>query len=397
METSRIYRLTGLPGSLERRLREAQMEAARVWSRCRDLHLDARRNQLPWPTRDDLQRASKGEFALHSQTVQMICHQFLTIVENTRQARRRNPHLRYPYKDKRYHPLYWPAQAVSVEFGRVVLPMGRGRASLVLRLDLPVNAGACQLVWNDGYELHVSIPSVVEQNPPGSARAAVDLGEVHLAAVTASTGAALVVTGRGIRSAKRLRNKQSGKLARKRSACQRGSKRWRKLQRALRKRSARVWRQVRDLRHKATRQIVNFCAREGVGTVFIGNPDGVRRRRAGRHHHQRMGQWEYGKDIEYLTYKCAQHRIESFTGSERGTSSRCPVCGWRRRPKGRVWRCGGCGFVGHRDVVGSVNMHLLAYGEQIAFPQRITYRRPGPVRACARNEQPRAVARAGTS
>ena len=177
METSRIYRLTGLPGSLERRLREAQMEAARVWTRCRDPHLDARRNQLPWPTRDDLQRATKGEFALHSQTVQMICHQFLTIVENTRQARRRNPRLRYPYKDKRYHSLYWPAQAVSVECGRVVLPMGRGRASLVLRLDLPAHAGACQLVWNDGYEPHVSIPSVVDQNPPGPARAAVDLGE----------------------------------------------------------------------------------------------------------------------------------------------------------------------------------------------------------------------------
>ena len=119
MEPSRIYRLTGLPGSLERRLREAQMEAARVWSRCRDLHLDARRNQLPWPTRDDLQRASKGEFALHSQTVQMICHQFLTIVENTRQARRRNPHLRrtlrlprsgvwlgkgFPARPRREHP-----------------------------------------------------------------------------------------------------------------------------------------------------------------------------------------------------------------------------------------------------------------------------------------------------
>jgi hypothetical protein len=56
--------------------------------------------------------------------IQMFCHQFLTIVENTRQARRRNPHLRYPYRDKRYHSLYWPARAVSVESGRVVLPMG---------------------------------------------------------------------------------------------------------------------------------------------------------------------------------------------------------------------------------------------------------------------------------
>lgn len=125
METARIYRLTGLPGSLERRLREAQMEAARVWTRCRDLHLDARRNQLSWPTRDDLQRATKGEFALHSQTVQMICHQFLTIVENTRQARRRNPQLRYPYKDKRYYPVCW---AVSNVTGGAYAPCYNGHA-----------------------------------------------------------------------------------------------------------------------------------------------------------------------------------------------------------------------------------------------------------------------------
>jgi hypothetical protein len=33
-----------------------------------------------------------------------------------------------------------------------------------------------------------------------------------------------------------------------------------------------------------------------------------------------------------------------------------------------------------RDVVGSVNMHPIAYEEKIKFPQRITYLRPGPVK-----------------
>jgi Putative transposase DNA-binding domain len=55
---------------------------------------------------------------------------------------------------------------------------------------------------------------------------------------------------------------------------------------------------------------------------------------------------------------------------ERGTSSQCPVCGWKQKVKGRVWRCRNpqCAFVGHRDVVGSVNMHPLAFGTKIAFP-----------------------------
>src|SRR5215472_16648264 len=40
----------------------------------------------------------------------------------------------------------------------------------------------------------------------------------------------------------------------------------------------------------------------------------------------------------------------------------------------------------HRDVVGSVNMHQLAFGAKIAFPARITYQRAGPVRVLARDK-----------
>jgi len=67
-----IYHLPNLSLALRNRLRGAQMEAARVWNRCRDPHLRARRHDLPWPDRDALQNATTGQFALHSQTVQMI-------------------------------------------------------------------------------------------------------------------------------------------------------------------------------------------------------------------------------------------------------------------------------------------------------------------------------------
>jgi putative transposase len=143
METVYIYPLATLRPSLRRRLYEAQQEAARVWTRCRDWHLAARQHHTRWPTRDDLQQATKGQFALHSQTVQMVCHQFLANVDTARELRQTNRTIRYPYKDKRFFPLYWPAQAVSVERGRIVLPMGRGRSSLVFKLELPEQIGGC--------------------------------------------------------------------------------------------------------------------------------------------------------------------------------------------------------------------------------------------------------------
>ncbi|MGO8951459.1 MAG: transposase, partial [Ktedonobacterales bacterium] len=347
METVRIYRLTGLRPRYQARLRAAQREAAQVWTLCRDLHLAARQQRTPWPGENDFQQATRGRFALHSQTVQAIFRAFVGNVDTTRELRTTNTKIRYPYKDKRYYPLLWPAQAVSRERGRIVLPMGRGRSSLVFRMDVPEPSGACRLVWNDGYELHVSMAAAPLEATPGSAQATVDLGEIHQAAVTTTTGAALVVSGRGIRSLKRRHNQALGQIARKRHRCRKGSRRYWRLQAARRKASARTRRQIRNLRHKGTRAVITFCCTAGVGSLFIGNPQGVRNRKRGRHHNQRMSQWEYGRDLAYLTYKAKLAHIESFTGSERGTSSRCPVCGWKQKVRGRVWRCHrpGCTFV----------------------------------------------------
>ena len=58
--------------------------------------------------------------------------------------------------------------------------------------------------------------------------------------------------------------------------------------------------------------------------------------------------------------------IESFTGSERGTSSHVRYAAGNRKYIERRWRCRNpeCSFQGHRDVVGSVNMHPLSVWSQ---------------------------------
>jgi putative transposase len=371
-----------------RRLKAAQMEAAQVWNLCMETHKQARMAHTKWPGRNELQKVTKGRFALHSQSVQMIAHAFLANVETTRQLRKTQPAMKYPWRTKRFYPVLWPAQAVSIEPGRVVLPMGKGRKSLVFALDLPEEAGACTLVWNHGFELHVCVEVPQAEQAPGDVQATVDLGEIHLAAVTTNTGKAMIVTGRGIRSLKRQRTMRIRKITKKQSRCQKYSRRWKKLQRAKNQGSKRSERRIRDLRHKATRQVITFCVSQEVGTLFVGNPDGVRNRDNGRHHNQRLALWEYGKDIDYLTHKAKQAHISCFTGSERGTSSQCPCCGHKHKPKGRTWACRACGFTGHRDLVGSVNMHQLAFGSQVRFPRSFTYLRPGLSRRSRRADTP---------
>lgn len=389
MERVRIVSLKSIRNRQSAMIRAGQMEAARVWTVCRDAHLAARQEHGKWPNRDDLQKTTKGRFCLHSQSVQMVTHAFLANVDTARQLQSHGrTEIRYPHKDKIFYPLMWPAQAMRLENKRMVLPMGRGRPSLVLpKPEWLVQPRACKIVWNGlHHELHISVPEDTEDTeeaPPlalTNRHATVDLGQIHQAAVVTNDGDALIVSGRGIRSLKRQHSKQLGEIQKKRSRCKKGSRRWRKLGKTRAKLTLRSKRRVRDLRHKGTRQVVNFCKAHEVESVFVGNPDGVRRKNSGRHHNQRMSQWGYGKDIDYLQQKSEQDRIVCFTGDERGTSSRCPVCGHRHKPKGRNWRCKACGFEGHRDIVGAVNMHPIAYGQVVPFPKRITYPRPGSLR-----------------
>src|SRR2546430_17230925 len=160
------------------------MEAAKVWDLCVEIHKQARMSHAKWPGRNEMQKATKGQFALHSQSVQMVVHAFLANVDTTRKLRQTHPQMKmkYPWREKRFYPVKWPAQAVSREHGRVVLPMGRGRASIVLALSLPEQSGACSLVWNNGFELHVCIEIPQAEEAPGHVDATVDLGEIHLAA-----------------------------------------------------------------------------------------------------------------------------------------------------------------------------------------------------------------------
>ncbi len=356
-----------------------------------ETHKQARLAHTKWLGEQDLRDLVKRRFALHSQSLQGIVRMFVTTIATTRELRKTHPQMKmkYPWREKRFYPVSWPAQAVSKEKGRVILPMGKGRKSLVLPLELEDDSGACTLVWNNGFELHVCVEVPQAETAPGENHATVDLGEIHLAAITTNTEQALIVTGRGIRSLKRQRAKQLGQLARKQSRCKKYSRRWKKLQRAKNKQCHRAERRIRDLRHKASRQVIDFCVEHEVGTLFIGNPHGVRNRDTGRHHNQRMALWEYGKDIDYLTHKAKAAHISCFTGSERGTSSQCPCCGHKQKPKGRNWACRVCGFQGHRDLVGSVNMHMLAFGTQVRFPRSIMYLRPGSSRSSSRADTPR--------
>lgn len=123
---------------------------------------------------------------------------------------------------------------------------------------------------------------------------------------------------------KRRMNQMHGSVARLQSRCKNGSRRWKKLQRSRNVYALRSERRIRDLRHKGTRQAVDFCIAHGMGSLFIGDPHGVRRKHSGRRHNQRVSQWEYGKDSDYLQQKAARagHRASPDRSGERAPGVR---------------------------------------------------------------------------
>jgi putative transposase len=381
MKTVKIIRLGKLRTGLFESISQANKESAKVWNFGKDKLQEAIKNKTTWPTIYSLHEETKGKFNLHSQSVQQVCRAFACCIETTRRLRKTNPEMKmkYPHKDKEFYPTVWTSQAAKVKDGLLSLPMGRDKRPIRLRVDLPDGGFPCRIVWRDGYELHVCQDKPVRETAPQKGLATIDLGEIHQAAVVTSDGKGLVVSGRGIRTIKHATQKMLKKTKRMLKRRTKNSRKWKQLNQSRHRQSERNRRRVKNLRHRGVRAVVEFLKKNKVGKVFVGDPDGVRRKDCGRNHNQRMSLWEYGTDIRYLKETTFSEGIEMLTGSERGTSSTCPVCGARRRQKGRQWACLKCGFTGHRDLVGATNMHLLAFGVPVVCPQRATYLRPGPI------------------
>ena len=377
MQKVKIIRLKNLSSQSKKLIFEGQRESARLWNFCVATHKKAREAREEWPTKETLRTGVKPlNLKMHSQSIQATIAQFLANVDTACQIKKENKKIRLPYKEKNFYPLMWPKQAVKVCSNHLLLPMGRGRSSLILPMKTEdIEAGACTLVWNNGYELHLVYEQEDIPKIESEIKATVDLGQIHLAAVMTSNGESLVVSGREIRAQKRQINKAIRRTSKRLQRCNLKSRKWRKIQRAKRKVIDRSKRRIRDLRHKATTKVIDFCKDNNVSKVFVGNPDGVRKKSTGRRHNQRLAGWEYGKDMEYLKYKTKQAGIESFNGSERGTSSHCPDCGLRKKVKGRWWKCTKCTFECHRDIVGAINMFPLAFDTKVAAPKKPTYLR----------------------
>ncbi len=94
---------------------------------------------------------------------------------------------------------------------------------------------------------------------------------------------------------------------------------------------------------------------------------------------EKLSNWAHGRMRKYISYKAEAEGIAVFDNvNEKFTSQTCPECGKRHTPRGRVFKCPHCGFVGVRDIVGAANIksrHVNGKLAKVAAPSP-KYRKP---------------------
>ncbi|HYW75419.1 MAG TPA: transposase [Gammaproteobacteria bacterium] len=347
----------------------ARTEAARLWNRMVRLHRWFRRRHRPWPSESQFKAHFKGRFALHSQTVQALVEKFFANIDSTRENRRHGRReMRYPWKTKKYFTVPWKGQAVRRKGNRLMLPMGRGRKPIRVRIPNNLPPGEIVQVEMGFRELNVTIKRASTSDVVGASMAggvddgvaALDPGIIHLAMVT-DGDEALAVVGRGLRSIIQGHNKAKAEIFAKLDGCKRGSRRWRKLRRALARLKRQRQNRQRNCLHHAANAVVEWCERRGVATLVVGDITNINRGKKGKRSkrlNQENGHNPLGQFYAYLDYKLARIGARLVRACEAYTTQTCPACGHRHKPAGRVYRCTSktCSFEAARDVVGASNL-----------------------------------------
>jgi putative transposase len=209
-------------------------------------------------------------------------------------------------------------------------------------------------VWNgDEWELHIVCKHEIEAEAPGDETAGIDLGISNFAAVSYSTDDHELYPGNALKTDERYFAKEIAKCNSSRS------------NKALRLRRKRSERRSHYL-HAATRHIVAECVERGVGTVAVGNLEGIREddetgeaRNWGDRGNEGLHGWAFDRFTNLLTYKAKAEAIAVVAVSERDTSKTCSCCGQKRdgnRVERGLYVCRGCDAVMNADSNGAENI-----------------------------------------
>ncbi|HEY7092157.1 MAG TPA: transposase [Ktedonobacterales bacterium] len=350
----------------------SRQEAARLWNDMVRRHHRLRRLGWRWPSRIRWQRWAKGRYpGLSAQSAQQITGEFCEAVDSCRQLRKNGQsEARYPWRLRRYHDVIYTNQDARIRAGSLILPHGKSGA-LRIRLPGAITFPGRLMEVRLSYGVARLICEIPDTPRPQEVVIGVDLGVNTLIAATDGRGA-ILISGRAAKATIQYRNKQLARFQQALSRKVQGSRCHKRLQRRKYAMLGKTARRIRDLCHKATRQVAEAFPN---ATCYVGEPFNEAVQRLGRVQAQSVSQACTRKIINQLHYKT----VGALAIPEPYSSQTCPVCGERSKHR-RIYHCPTCGATGPRDAVGAVN--ILSLGQHGAMlpgrilPQQVKYLRP---------------------
>ena len=279
--------------------RDLQREAAKAWNTICTVHRTVYIKQHCWLDEGAMKAFVKGKYGIHSQSAQAMVETYFEACERTKNLHNQGlTDWRYPHRKKHFFTVTWKPLGITHEGQALTLSNGRGREPLVLNLPERLSNAVIklvQLVWHrNQYWLHVTVEKPVLQKVQGNVTAAIDPGEIHAATIT-NGKEALVISGRLLRSLQRFRNKVLRWFQKSISRTKKGSKRRMKLLTAKYRFLNNIERRIEHAMHTIASIVAKWCLKHNVKTIYIGNPEGVRKKDCGKKHNQRMSQWAFGE------------------------------------------------------------------------------------------------------
>jgi putative transposase len=308
----------------------------------------------------------------------MVIHKYMMATSAIQQARKvGRKDLKYPWRFKKNYNTMTDKQNIQVDYKKGIIRIPRPRSydyidergkkkqnPIYLHCkpsSIPPNITQVEFIYNN--ELKLAINYFVEEEClqiESNSISAIDLGEIHSITSTDTQQNNLITTGRKIRSIQRFRNKELGTLQKKLSKCTKSSRNYKRYRKAIRKLLSKSNEKLNNDLKKTAKIYSDYVIMNNISTVVIGDLKqfnrhlGKRKNRKGTK--QKLVQWQHGQLIQKLHYNLDKHNVKIVEISEAYTSQTCPCCGHRYKPKGRNYICIECGFTGHRDLVGAINI-----------------------------------------
>lgn len=348
--------------------------SAEVWNKIIEIEKSYREtNDGKWINRSELQKSTKGIAGLHAKGIQHIVNKYLYARESAMKIKGKGEKCNYPHRKKKFLPTGWTYQCIKIDTERSVVFLSKPYKFIngkkikqkpvkCKMKNIPQYITQIELIHN-GVELQLSIKYKEDAQylqVKSNNHASIDLGEIHAIASIDSSGNAIIITGRKMRSIKQLRNKHQAKIYSRMSKCKYGSKQYWKYRNTMKKLSLKIENKINDSVHKISKLYLDFCIMNNISTVYYGDLDGVSRDSKNKNKgnnvtRQKLSQWNRGELIKQLEVKISRYGIKMIKVKEYYTSQKCPCCENLNKVKNREYKCN-CGYKQHRDIVGAINI-----------------------------------------